>query len=99
MVALGPRAARAALPLDDGSAHHPLAAALPEALRRAGARAAGRRGGRHAVVGRLPPLASRAFAPRHARGAAAPSRGTTLLSPFDSCLWYQDRMARLCGIT
>src|SRR5262250_252357 len=68
VVALGPRAARAALPLDDGSAHHPLAPALPEALRRAGARAAGRRGGRHAVVGRLPPLASRAFAPRHGRG-------------------------------
>jgi uncharacterized protein YcaQ len=32
-----------------------------------------------------------------ARRAPAPSRGTTLLSPFDSLLWYRDRVARLFG--
>ena len=32
-----------------------------------------------------------------ARRAPTPSRGTTLLSPFDSPLWYRDRVARLFG--
>ena len=32
-----------------------------------------------------------------ARRAPAPSRGTTLLSPFDSLLWYRARVARLFG--
>ena len=32
-----------------------------------------------------------------ARRSAAPSRGTTLLSPFDSFLWYRGRTARLFG--
>ena len=42
---------------------------------------------------------SRATCPRsRGRGAAAASsRGTTLLSPFDSFLWYRDRVARLFG--
>ena len=32
-----------------------------------------------------------------ARLAPAPSRGTTLLAPFDSLLWYRDRVTRLFG--
>ena len=32
-----------------------------------------------------------------ARRAPTPSCGTTLLSPFDSLLWYRDRVARLFG--
>jgi uncharacterized protein YcaQ len=37
--------------------------------------------------------------PALARAAreAAPSRGTTLLAPFDSLLWYRERVARLFG--
>jgi uncharacterized protein len=37
--------------------------------------------------------------PALARAARAPaaSRGTTLLAPFDSLLWYRDRVARLFG--
>ena len=38
----------------------------------------------------LPALARAARRP-------APSHGTTLLSPFDSLLWYRDRVARLFG--
>jgi hypothetical protein len=38
----------------------------------------------------LPALARAARTP-------APSRGTTLLAPFDSLLWYRDRVARLFG--
>jgi uncharacterized protein YcaQ len=38
----------------------------------------------------LPALARAARRP-------APSRGTTLLSPFDSLLWYRERVARLFG--
>ena len=38
----------------------------------------------------LPALARAARAP-------APSRGTTLLAPFDSLLWYRDRVTRLFG--
>jgi hypothetical protein len=38
----------------------------------------------------LPALARAARRP-------APSRGTTLLSPFDSLLWYRDRVTRLFG--
>jgi uncharacterized protein YcaQ len=32
-----------------------------------------------------------------ARRSPAPSKGTTLLSPFDSLLWYRGRVARLFG--
>ena len=32
-----------------------------------------------------------------ARRAPSPSRGTTLLSPFDSLLWHRDRVTRLFG--
>jgi uncharacterized protein len=50
----------------------------------------GRPGRWLALTGDLPALA-------RARRAPAPSRGTTLLSPFDSLLWYRDRVARLFG--
>jgi uncharacterized protein YcaQ len=32
-----------------------------------------------------------------ARRTTVPSRGTTLLAPFDSMMWYRDRVARLFG--
>jgi uncharacterized protein len=35
--------------------------------------------------------------PALARRSPAPSQGTTLLSPFDSLLWYRGRVARLFG--
>jgi uncharacterized protein YcaQ len=46
---------------------------------------------------RAPWLALARDLPALARAARrrAPSRGTTLLSPFDSLLWYRDRVARL----
>ena len=37
--------------------------------------------------------------PALARAARIPSRGTTLLAPFDSLLWHRDRVARLFGFT
>ena len=50
-----------------------------------------KRPGRWLVLTRdLPALARAARTP-------APSRGTTLLAPFDSLLWYRDRVARLFG--
>jgi uncharacterized protein YcaQ len=35
--------------------------------------------------------------PALARAARAPARGATLLAPFDSLLWYRERVARLFG--
>jgi uncharacterized protein YcaQ len=35
--------------------------------------------------------------PALARALRTPSRGTTLLAPFDSMMWYRDRVARLFG--
>src|SRR3989442_6710286 len=48
---------------------------------------------------RVPWLALALDLPALARAARlpAPSQGTTLLSPFDSLLWYRDRVARLFG--
>src|SRR5256886_10232300 len=48
---------------------------------------------------RVPWLALARDLPALARAARrpAPSQGTTLLSPFDSLLWYRDRVARLFG--
>ena len=42
-------------------------------------------------------LAADGPALRRAARRAAPSRGTTLLSPFDSLLWHRDRVRRLFG--
>jgi hypothetical protein len=50
----------------------------------------GRPGRWFALTRDLPALA-------RASRASAPSRGTTLLSPFDSLLWYRDRVTRLFG--
>ena len=50
----------------------------------------GSRGRWLALTRDLPTLARAARQP-------APSRGTTLLSPFDSLLWHRDRVARLFG--
>jgi uncharacterized protein YcaQ len=55
-----------------------------------------------AVEGRGGPwLALTRDLPALARAARrrSPSRGTTLLSPFDSLLWYRERAARLFGFT
>ncbi len=48
---------------------------------------------------RVPWLVLARDVPALARAARrpAPSHGTTLLSPFDSLLWYRDRVARLFG--
>ncbi len=48
---------------------------------------------------RVPWLALARDLPALGRAARrpAPSQGTTLLSPFDSLLWYRDRVARLFG--
>ncbi len=74
MVGLAPRAPRAPPPLDDGRPRHPLAPALPEALRphRAGPGRGARRppGDRRGV----PALASRALSPRDGRGHREGSR-------------------------
>ena len=47
----------------------------------------------------VPWFALRRDLPALARAArhAEPSRGTTFLAPFDSLLWYRDRVARLFG--
>ena len=50
----------------------------------------GRPGRWFALTRDLPALA-------RARRSPAPSKGTTLLSPFDSLLWYRGRVARLFG--
>src|SRR5438445_12500165 len=68
MVVVAARPARAALLMDDGRAHRPLAVALPEALRPPRARDAGRVRRRGGLGRGVPALAPGALAPRH--GAA-----------------------------
>jgi uncharacterized protein YcaQ len=49
------------------------------------------------LPGRWVALARDLPALARAAGQPAPSRGTTLLSPFDSFLWHRERIARLFG--
>src|SRR5437773_10035215 len=68
MVVVAARPARAALLMDDGRAHRPLAVVLVEALRPPRARDAGRAGRRGGLGRGVPALAPGALAPRHGRG-------------------------------
>src|SRR6266545_3344364 len=68
MVELEARPARPALPVDDGRAHHPIAASLPQALRLARARDAGRRRRRAGLARGVRAMAPGALAARDGRG-------------------------------